>query len=444
VVFRITNRTGRSATFSVAGRRVSVSARRVSSPTISLSAGRAAYSCTVAGRRVGSGFVAVTAPPAPVPEHRIAVRDVNGFGEFYDRVGGAKFVPRGNNYVRLAAQVDIFGRTQVYHSTFNVGEYDAARADAALSRMAAAGYNVARVFLNTTCARGCIADMRTGQISASYVASLSDFLRRARAHGVFVMLTGGWLPRGGAYDALEAEIRRDVFDNVNLIFLTPQGIEMSIHFWRDLVRELIRQKAPLDAIFAYSLWNEASVDFQYPPFTLSAGRVTTANGETYEMASSADQRRMIDDAFVHYTDRVRAAILEADPTALVTIGFWTAPEIPAGVVARRSAADFVDIHPYPGLDGTFGQAMQKYGIEGPTAKPVVIGEMGAFRHAFGTAGDAAAQLVEWQRQSCAYGVDGWLFWTWDTDEQPELWNALSGGGAIEEALAPKSRPDPCA
>ena len=49
----------------------------------------------------------------------------------------------------------------------------------------------------------------------------------------------------------------------------------------------------------------------------------------------------------------------------------------------------------------------------------------------------------WQKQSCAYGIDGWLLWTWDTNEQPDLWNAMSDGGVIDQALSPKTRPDPC-
>jgi len=50
-------------------------------------------------------------------------------------------------------------------------------------------------------------------------------------------------------------------------------------------------------------------------------------------------------------------------------------------------------------------------------------------------------------QSCAYNFKGWLLWTWDTDEQPELWNGQSNGqssgGAINLKLAPASRPNPC-
>lgn len=149
------------------------------------------------------------------------------------------------------------------------------------------------------------------------------------------------------------------------------------------------------------------------------------------------------------------AIRMVDPTALVTMGFFhdTEPNparrgdvrlVRTRGVVERSAADFVDIHPYPGDEIGFAQLMQNYGIDGPVSKPIVIGEMGASRLAFGANEEAAAALTDWQRASCAYGIDGWLVWTWDTGEQPDLWNALSGGGVIEKALAPKNRPSPCA
>ncbi len=440
------------AMFLVAGHRTLVRAARVGRLIVSLEAGTAAYSCSVAGRRIGAGSLRATAPQT-TPTHRFAVREVNGFGEFYDRTTGAKFVPRGSNYIRLAPQVDTFGRTHVYHSTFIVGVYEPARADAALQRMAASGYNVVRVFLNDTCARGCIANMATGQIAPAYVANLVDFLRRARAHGISAMLTAEWLPSGAAYDAIAQGIRTDWFEDINTVFLSPQGVEMSVLFWQSLVRELIRQGAPLDAIFAYSLWNEAFVDSAHRPFTPLSGPVTTANGMTYDVET--DRRRMIDDAFVYYIDRVRTAILELDPTALVTMGFFE-PKEPnpsrrgdprlvrtAGVI-ERSTADFVDIHGYPGGSLDLPQLMQNFGIVGPTRKPIVLGEMGAFRNAFGTVDDAAAALVAWQRSSCPYGIDGWLLWTWDTDaEQPELWSAVSNGGTLERALSPEARPDAC-
>jgi hypothetical protein len=43
--------------------------------------------------------------PSGLPDHRIGIRVANGVGEFYDRTTNQRFVPRGNNYIRLA-QID--------------------------------------------------------------------------------------------------------------------------------------------------------------------------------------------------------------------------------------------------------------------------------------------------------------------------------------------------
>ena len=77
-------------------------------------------------------------------------------------------------------------------------------------------------------------------------------------------------------------------------------------------------------------------------------------------------------------------------------------------------------------------------------KPIILGEFGAEHAAYPQSSDAVAALVHWQIESCAYGFAGWLNWTWDTTEQPEFWNAREDDGAIEEAMAPITRPDPCA
>ena len=73
-----------------------------------------------------------------------------------------------------------------------------------------------------------------------------------------------------------------------------------------------------------------------------------------------------------------------------------------------------------------------------------MGEYGGSRRVYGTAEAAAADLQNWQFESCAWGFDGWLLWTWDTDEQSELWNGRSAGDLFERALAPRLRVDPCA
>jgi hypothetical protein len=455
VVFRIANRSGRPAAFSVAGARTSVLPGRVKRLVVSVRAGAAAYVCTVAGRRIASGALRVGAAPQPSAEHRIGVRERDGSGEFYDRATGASFVPRGSNYIRLARQKNASGALQEYHSTFNVGRYDSVAAEAALSRMSADGFDVVRVFLSAICVDACMGDPATGSLRVAYIANVADFLRRAKNHGIFVLLTSEWLPPNTRYSADLASVRSDWFDNINVVMLSPEGTAAEKHLWTDVVLELQRQHAPIDAVFAFELWNEACLVADEPPFSLSAGHVTTANGSTYDMASAVDRKRMIDDGFAFLIDQVRGAIRKVDPTALVTMGFFhdTEPNparrgdnrlVRTRAVIDRSTADFVDIHPYPGDEIGFAQLMQNYGIDGPVEKPIVIGEMGASRPAFAGNEDATTALAAWQRQSCPYGIDGWLLWTWDSTEQPDLWNALSGGGVIERTLAPRNRPDPCA
>ena len=109
--------------------------------------------------------------------------------------------------------------------------------------------------------------------------------------------------------------------------------------------------------------------------------------------------------------------------------------------------DFVDLHAYPiPNDLTLAQIVQNYGFVGTGSqqqKPVIMAEFGGFLSEYGSAAAAASGLANWQIQSCTYNFKGWLLWTWDTDEQPELWNVLSGGGAINQSLAPASRSNPC-
>jgi hypothetical protein len=61
------------------------------------------------------------------PSHRIAVRTVNGVGQFYVRDTGSTFIPRGNTFLRLAEQTRTAaygGSSFITHSLFNVGLYD--------------------------------------------------------------------------------------------------------------------------------------------------------------------------------------------------------------------------------------------------------------------------------------------------------------------------------
>lgn len=117
-----------------------------------LAAGAYATLSLAALTTLAAGAPAVgEAKPAPPPKHRIGVRFTGGVGQLYSRTTGAKFVPRGANYIRLD-----FSAPQP-HITFQVGRYDGSRAGRALAQMRSNGYNAVRVFVvGEQCAKGCV------------------------------------------------------------------------------------------------------------------------------------------------------------------------------------------------------------------------------------------------------------------------------------------------
>lgn len=394
----------------------------------------------------------VVGPASTPAEHRLGVRVVDGVGEFYDRVSGEKFIPRGSNYIRLADQVAPGGHI-FFHSTFNIGSYDARRAEQALARMQAEGYNTVRIMLNGCCISNALGDP-AGGVSTEYVGNLTDFLNKARAHEIYVLLEPGDIPATGGYIEIMDTTWSQDFAGNSVSLLRTGGLRANIQRWQDLIYELIRQGAPLDAIFAYELGNEIFFEANLPPFSLTAGVVQTANGKSYDLASDVDKQRMMDEGLVYWIDTLRGEILRLDPTALVTVGFFS-PQQPhpnrigdPRVIETRpaiweSSADFFDLHPYPGFELTLSQYAENFGMTGMQEKPIIMGEFGAARGSYATETAVARALHDWQVESCTYGFDGWLFWTWDTDEQTDFYNGLSGQYQIDQVLAPVNRPDPC-
>jgi hypothetical protein len=393
-------------------------------------------------------------------EHAIGVRVVGGNGEFFIRKTGEKFVPRGATYLRRGTVVLTDGSSSFRENTFVVGVYDATRAENALTQMQTRGYNTVKILIDQGCQDGCSGSRGTRDgLNAAYIANVVDFLKRAKTRDLYVDIAAENVPANSRYDADLHSADPNVFGGRNGVFLSQEGVRASASFWEALVRALKTRGAPLDTIRAFEIAEEAWYQAQYPPLSLSSGKVTTANGMSYDMASGEDTLRMLDDGFVYYADTVRAAIKAVDPTALVGMGFFP-PQRPnrwlndgrfllTGGVIQRSTLDWLDLHHYPGIPSlTFEQAMQNFGLPPGTPKPVVMGEYGAFKFAFPTSQQAVQGLADWDRKSCAYGYDGWLLWTWDTDEglpgEPPLWNAMTDGGAVAQGMSPKSRPDPCA
>jgi hypothetical protein len=255
----------------------------------------------------------------------------------------------------------------LWSTTLNPGLYEPERAAAALQDMHAAGYNVVRVFVDC-CRQGINAGSPNGGISPVYVENVIDFLNKAKANQVYVLLDLGLTPAQGGYDELWQSCCTR-FDGENLRYLTTGGHSAKRRFDRDFIRALITRAAPLDAIFAFDLTNEVHFSLDMPPFSLSSGRVTTANKKTYDMANPEDKQRMMAENLVYWLDEQRANILQVDPTALVTASFLAIYLSPGNVYPGpsiwESTLDFVDVHTYLRWGITLEQYMSRYGVDHP-------------------------------------------------------------------------------
>ena len=378
----------------------------------------------------------------------IAVRVVDGSGEFYDTVTGERFVIRGPNYHHLERDRSGY----VVDRLFAPAYFDAERIASELRSIRDLGYNTVRIALDI-CRSECLTAANSG-IQDDYVDNIASFLQLAHDTGLYVILTANDFPERSIFvQRMEAQCC-DPFDGyMNTHYLSPIGLKTWKEYWQTVIHGLFERGAPMDTILAYSARGEMWFFADKAPLSLRGGSVTTANGVTYDLSDPAQRQAMLDEGAVYWLNEMRAAIREAHPGVLVTVGIFTPNEpnnwrgddprfvVPLSVLAE-SEIDFFDLHPYPGylpLDAM----MENYHLEGLRGQPVIIGEFGAFKFHFGTPEAGALGVRAWQTDSCAYDVQGWMHWHWTGENDHEVWTGTEGGGAINAALAPANRPDPC-
>jgi hypothetical protein len=389
---------------------------------------------------LAGGSAGGVAESAAKPRHVVGVRIVGGSAELYDRRTGKTFVVRGANYLQLRP----VGTGPYYDFLFvthGVALGHVQRDFAAMKRL---GFNTVRVFLDL----GLPDRIGTHDLLyPSYVSRVAAVFRLAKRAGLLL------IPTVNVWDGevgYRAEIPRAQFEGTfNGLYLTTDGIKAASRFYVDLIQGLQKRKAPLDTVLAWELRNEQFFDRNLPPFSLTAGQVKTANGKTYDLSDPAAKERMADEGIRFFIQRVRAAIRKVDPGVLVTMGFFNPqpPDDPRLVrtapLLEESALDFFDFHYYPGGPTPLVEAVGGFGMTGYRQKPILLGEYGAFKSAYSSAAEGAAALVDLQVDSCRQGFDGWLYWLWD-ERNDELWTGPEGGGAINDAMSPQQRPDPCA
>jgi hypothetical protein len=175
------------------------------------------------------------------------------------------------------------------------------------------------------------------------------------------------------------------------------------------------------------------------------------------MAKGTDRQQLVDVAGNIWFNTVAKAIKSVSPSILVSVSQFSPnavghngfdgvqprappaddryPLRPASLV--NSLADYIDLHVYPIYNNTranFDAAALS------RAKPLLLGETGAFKFAHPTPLLGAIAIKNTMIESVDYGFTGWGIWTWDTLEQLSLWTLAEANNTMNNVLAPSVWP----
>ncbi len=387
-----------------------------------------------------------SATPYQPPQHRLSIRQTEGKAEFFDRQTGEAFIPRGANYVYVPHN------GTMSNLPLKVGLYDPVRTRRDFQALAALDYNTVRVFLDACNAGpGCIGDSDNVGLNPDYLDNIADMLDAAREANIFILFTSNDLPDQGGYAEQANSQSGDTFAGYrNSYYLTPDAVTATKRYWRDLLTGLNERGAAFDNVLGWQLLNEQWMFLDQPPLSLTSGLVETTTG-VYDMSDPEQKRAMVSEGLIYYIAQIKAEILLHDPTALVTMGFF-APEIAVpgwyvdtAPLLTDSNLDFFDFHAYPG-DLPLADYVAAFGMSDYEAKPILLGEYGAFRHIYSELMPAAQAIINWQVESCTYGFDGWLYWTYypaAASVNDRTWGFVDEDQFIMDLLAPANHPDPC-
>ena len=394
-----------------------------------------------------------TIQPTPTA-HRIAIRQLYGLGEFYDPLSGQTFVPRGVNYFyRLLA-----GARYEDH-LFAVGASDLAQVAGDFQRLRDAGYNTVRLILDDcTSGPGCIGNPDGDGINPAYLDNIVAVMNLAKENGLVMLLASLDLPEQGGYASLANQGSGEAFAPYrNSYYLTDAGIQAYRTYWADLLSGLAARSAPFDAVLGWELVAEQWYQGDQPPFSLTEGEVTAANGQTYDLADPLHKQALAVEGMQAFIAELRPVILTYDPGALTGMGFFT-PAYPnparqddpryvetAGLLTG-SDLDFFDFHAYPANELSLAELAENFGLSGQLTAPVLMGETGAISWVYDTVEAAANAMQDWIAASCEYGFDGWYYWGYSSSSEAAggyTWGFTGPGSFLMEAISPLNQPDAC-
>lgn len=384
------------------------------------------------------------APVTPLP--RIGVRKAQDRpGEFYNTATGARFIPKGFNHTVLEHG------DSGWHATFNVGTYHAEAMEKLLTEMARLGANAIRVWAwGVQNENGFCGNRAARGLNAAYMENFLDFLRRATAHGLYVIPILDEVPRNAYFDYAARKASIEFKDDPKITAYNRQYLcRGPLAAKADGVEAFIRcvQSADpglLSTILAWSLANEIFVNTTQGPFVQGEEEIKTSTGKSCNMAEKAQRQACYDESILYWANTLADTVKRVDPEALVTAGMWSSdaqglapvnglppdsrdpriPPRPSVLGGAASLLDFIDVHVYP-WDGTSNVCPEAH-ERGMVIKPGIVGEYGVFKDK--TAEQARAMMAEMLDQAYAMGYTGDLQWIWDlTGVKGQTWSAVEAG-----------------
>lgn len=255
----------------------------------------------------------------------------------------------------------------------------------------------------------------------------------------------------------------------NMQFLHPGAVKAKAEFCRQVVQVIADyDPALLATVFSYELGNE-SFFVAKKPFSLMAGTFDF-RGRSYDLSLDRELRQLADDASVYWADVCATAIREVDPKSMVSVNAFTyqavgrknlfairpgqgaewdtEQRIPVSLKAlTRSQLDYLDLHIYLHRIGEssvaekLDETLKSVDISGlfKSAKkagmPMIIGEFAAFKDAERTLDQQAADVHQQMVLCRELGFKGFMYWTYDTDEQPDIHNLKMNDGRMLHVMS---------
>ncbi len=415
------------------------------------------------------GFIMPEANGDLTPLPRIKARSANPVGEFYNSSNDKRFYPEGVNFVRVHWLQNPGSPFPYYHAFFSPGIYDPQDIEVNLSKIASDGWNMVRAFIfqgdpslrNENPPIYSIEgpyDTSSPTLYWPYMANLLDFLERCTRHGIYALLVCDRVPYNQYYLNTFLAGDPDIEWPAHRLFMAPGGVAAKKEYMQQLIRTIKGYNpALLSTIFAYEIQNEFHIRTDYKPFNMTSGLVTTANGQTYDMALPVSRQACLEENTTYWISEISSVIKAEDPDAMVSVSTFSfydvgkngkqyAGMLPINMTDVRwpvrpqifveSALDYVDIH-MVGLASVQGVlTSSEWNLLNIASKPFYVGEYSSGREY--TLKQAAAALYNQRNTFYSYGFSGCTHFLWD-ELTMHRWATIENNELINRFLKPKAR-----